>query len=321
MIKALSFINKDKVTQKIPIDKVEEQLKQDNVVWVDAIKPSNEEFDQLQHIFKIHELTIEDTRTAFHLPKLDEYPEYLFLIWYTLNDKPNTVDIEHSQINIYLGSNFIVTVHDNKNNHIEPVFQKCCQEDPFSGKGADWILHLLLDRFVDEYFPFVDRMSQEIDSIEEAIFIRPDRLEMKKLFAIKHKLMDVKKIISPQRDIISMLTRFEGNFISAEHIMYYRDIFDHLMRVLDLADSSRDVVNGVVDIYMSSISNRMNEIMTRLTIVATIFLPLTLITGVYGMNFKHMPELYTRYGYYTVLAVIIGFGFGSYFYFKKKMRI
>jgi len=320
MTKVLSFNKQDKEVAKIKISEVQKRLAGGEVVWLDVEAPTDKDYDELKRILGFHQLTIEDTQDEFHLPKIDEYPDYLFLIWFALNDSPKTPKIEFAQVNVFLGSNYLVTIHKKKLAKIEATFERCCEGQIFSSQGADWLLHILLDHFVDEYFPLIDVISTQIDFIEDKIFNKADQAEMRKLFVLKHKLVEIKKVIAPQRDIISALGRFENKFIAAEHMMYYRDIFDHLIRILDLVDSSRDVVSGVMDIYLSSISNKMNEVMTRLTIVATIFMPLTLITGIYGMNFRNMPELYMKYSYFIVWAFILIFGFGSYLYYKKKLN-
>lgn len=320
MISGISFNRETKKSTRIKFPEMQRRLAGGEIVWLDLEAPADKDYQSLKKVFGLHELEQEDSQSTFHLPKLDEYADHLFIIWHALNDDPMTSKIEHAQVNIFLGKNFLITVHDKKLPYIDEIISTCCKGQQFFGDAADWILHMIVDRFVDEYFPLIDRISNKIDFIEDNVFTKPDSKEMRKLFVLKHELLEIKKIVAPQRDIISQLSRFENKFISAEHLMYYRDIFDHLIRVLDLVDSGRDVVSGIMDIYLSSISNRMNEIMTRLTIVATIFLPLTLITGIYGMNFRFMPELNWRYWYFVVWGFILAFGVGSYLYYKKKLN-
>lgn len=319
MINGLSYKKDAGNSTEISLNEANQKITEGEIVWFDAVNPTSEELAQLSAIFKLHELAIEDSISAFHLPKVDEYDNHIYLIWHALQDEESTPMIDNFQVNIFLGDKFIITTHEAKLSAIDAIFKKAKTGD-FLSEGLDWVLHGILDSFVDAYFPIIDKLSNEIDLIEDKVFKNPDKKEMRNLFVIKHKLREIKKIVAPQRDMISEITRFGDRFINQNHIVYFRDVFDHLIRIVDLVETSRDAVSGIVDIYLSSISNKMNEIMTRLTIVATIFMPLTLITGVYGMNFRYMPELQWRYSYFFVWIIILSFGFGSYYHYKKKMK-
>jgi magnesium transporter len=185
--------------------------------------------------------------------------------------------------------------------------------------GADFLCYTILDQLVDEYMPLLDMMDEEIDVLEDEVVLKkpkPDVLE--RILSLKHSILSLRRIIAPQREVMNRLSRDDLAQIADQHRIYYRDIYDHLVRVHDLSESIRDVVTGALDTYLSATSNRLNEIMKALTLVSTIFLPLSFIAGIYGMNFEYFPEIHWRYGYlyvWTVFILIVG---GMLWYFRRR---
>jgi len=286
-------------------------------IWVDFEAPSEEDFSLLAEGFNFHPLAIEDSKTKFNLPKIDDYKEYLFIVWCDLLDISDTDRMETAEVDVFLGKNFLVTIHDKKVKSIDSVYVRCKKTPDFMGGGIEWVLHDILDRMVDGDFLLVDRISDEVDELEDKIFEASTKEDPKKLFLYKRQLLNIRKIIAPQREVINSLIRHEL-FIERRAYIYFQDITDHLIRIIDFVDTARDVISTAMDIYLSTISNRLNELMKKLTIVATIFMSLTLITGIYGMNFENMPELYWEYGYFIVLLIMMFFAVGIFTYFKFK---
>ncbi|HAW60276.1 MAG TPA: magnesium and cobalt transport protein CorA [Actinobacteria bacterium] len=319
MIRTLLYTPEKGIKENLSLEELKPYLKRkESIIWVDLEKPSEEDYRALSTAFDFHPLAIEDCKAEFNLPKVDDYENYLFIIWYALADVPETAEIESSQADMFLGRNFLVSVHVKKIADIDSLYERCLKNPEFMSRGVDWLLHNLLDNMVDDAFLLVDRMSDEIDELEDEIFESPTQDHVKRLFILKRQMLTIRKIAAPQREIISVLLRYELPFLGKHTYVYFQDISDHLIRIIDLVDTARDVITGAMDVYLSTTSNKLNEVMKKLTVVATIFIPLTLITGVYGMNFKYMPELYWTYGYFAVWVLMIVFAVGMFIYFKRR---
>ncbi len=288
-----------------------------NLVWLDMEKATPEEASLLSTCFNFHPLAIEDCITETLLPKIDNFGDYLFLV---LHGSLAAVDqaFATSEINFFLGRNYLVTYHDEPSRSINRAKDRCLKKGPAMTLGADFLLHDILDGMVDHYFPVLDRFDQAIEKIEEEIFSNPKREILNEIIGLKKEVMALRRVTGPQREILNRLSRDKFRVISSKAAIYYRDVYDHLVRIADLSDSYRDLVSGTLDSYLSQISHRLNEIMKVLTIFTATIMPLTLITGIYGMNFEHMPELQSRYGYFAVLGVMLVVGVGMFWYFRRK---
>lgn len=303
-------------------ENIDSLLAENEIIWLDITNPSKEDLNYIKKYFKIHPLAVEDALQSFHLPKIEAFDNYVFIVWQVLNDNPKTEEIENSQISFVLGENFLITIHIEEIQIVTSLFDQmlkgdCTLENCSILRGPDWVMRSILDKSTEGYFPIVDNINDRSDAIEDLIFESANQKQLKELFDLKRKLLQIRKVISPQRDAVSELVRFE-KYVKPENLAYFRDIFDRLLRILDLVDSARDIISGSMDIYLSATSNKLNEIMKKLTIVATIVLPLTLITGIYGMNFDFMPELRSQYGYFGVLTIMVVFSLIMFIYFKKK---
>ncbi|MDI6892762.1 MAG: magnesium/cobalt transporter CorA [Actinomycetota bacterium] len=318
MLRTLLYTPEKGVKENLSLEELKPYLEKKSIIWVDLEKPSEEEYLALTATFDFHPLAIEDCKTEFNLPKVDDYEDHLFIVWHALTDVPETAQIESSQVDMFLGGNFLVSVHVEKIRDIDSLYERCLKSTEFMSKGVDWLLHSLLDGMVDDAFLLVDRISDEIDELEDEIFESPTQDHIKRLFVLKRQILTIRKIAAPQREIISVLLRYELPFLGKRTYVYFQDISDHLIRIIDLVDTARDVITGAMDVYLSTTSNRLNEVMKKLTVVATIFIPLMLITGIYGMNFKYMPELYWTYGYFVVLVLMAVFAVGMFVYFKSR---
>ncbi len=304
--------------REFEIGELKDLLAKGEFIWLDIQDPEDRDFDLLADAFKFHPLAIEDSRSKFHLPKINEYEDHIFLIWHAIKDVPETPRLETAEVDVFLGRNYLVSIHPMEISHLNKAHEECLKTPDLMKLGLDYLLHSVLDRIVDDYFLIVDRISNRIDGLEDLIFKNPDERHIKALFELKHQMLFIRKLVAPERDIINTLSRFDSEVVKGQMRIYFQDIYDHLIRVVDLVDTSRDVISGAMDIYLSTVSNRLNEVMKKLTIVATIFMPLTLISGIYGMNFRHMPELSIRYYYFGVLAFMFFFAIGMFSYFRWR---
>ena len=296
-------------------------LKDENLVfWADFEAPTFDDDKILLDVFKFHPLTVEDCRANRHHPKVEEFPDYLYFIVHAIRtdsspDRFNTVELDG-----YLGPNYVVTYHHELFNSVEKVKQSIRASPVTCQKGATFILHHIIDAIVDEYLPVMEDFDERINALEDNIFSvrRPNNEILEEILALKRSLLRVKRISSKQLEVLYRMSHGQFSLISGSVLPFFRDIYDHLVRVTDLAESYRDLISGSLEAYLSVVSNRLNEIMKVLTIFSAIMLPLTFIVGVYGMNFEYMPELKRPYGYYTVWAIMIGIAVGMLFYFWRR---
>ena len=308
------------------------------IVWVDLSEPTEEEEKLiLETIFHFHQLAIEDCQRerltperGDHLPKVEDYGSYLFSIINPIDTDEKGVpaanghDIRTHQLNVFLGESYIVTHHYEKSHQIDYGIVSCERNENLLKRGPDYLYHLILDDIVDQYTPMLDGFDQEIDRLEDEVFRRPNQRTLLRILGMKRKVFSLRRITMYQREMVYRLSRGEFELINQEEIAYYRNVFDHMVRAAELAESYRDAMTSLLDAYLSMTSNRMNEIMKVLTMFATFFLPLSFIAGLYGMNFDpntspyNMPELHWMYGYPFALGLMLTVGIGLYLYFKRK---
>jgi len=288
-----------------------------NLIWVDLEAATSEEGIILSRDFNFHPLAIEDCIAETLLPKVDDFDDYIFLVLHgsrTTSDRIFTT----AEINFFLGNNYLVTYHDQPSRSISRSKERCLKLGPAMTQGADFLLHDILDGLVDNYFPILNQYDEAIDQIEAEVFANPTQATLNKIFTLKREITHLRRVTGPQRDILNRLSRDHCRVISSKAAIYYRDVYDHLVRIADLSEAYRDLISGAMEVYLSVVSNRLNEIMKVLTVFTAVMMPLTLITGIYGMNFVHIPELNTRYGYYSILGIMLLIATGMFSYFRKK---
>lgn len=308
-------------------------------IWVDLLTPTYEEEQTiLIDLFGFHQLAVDDCRQerteprhGDHLPKVEDYSDYLFCIINPIDmiEQTHEEDEEepdgriHSiirtrQVNAFLGRNYIVTHHYEPSHAIEQALTMCGKNPLSLDRGPDYIYHLILDDIVNDYSHILDKFDDEIDQLETLVFHTSGRTTFARIQAMKRSLIRLRRITTYQREMVYRLARGEFPLINEKEIAYYRNVFDHLARAVELVESYRDVITGLLDAHLSMTSNRMNEIMKILTIFSTFFLPLTFVAGVYGMNFKFMPELEWPYGYLFSWGVMLLTAGGMFMFFRKK---
>lgn len=295
-------------------------------VWIDIYKSDEKEnLRILKEVFNFHPLAIEDSLKylkdkGLHHPKIDDFEKYLFIVFNGIIPEKGSFKYKLFSLSCFIGNNFLITVHNEETeNTICKDLRATLTESSFK-KGPDFILNLILDEIVDRYYPILDSIESEIDSVEQTIFKEaPSNRTLIRILKIKKELIKLRRISSYQKEVLYKLSRGDSEIISLEESVYYRNVYDHLVRVSDSVESYRDYSAGLLDSYLSLINNKMNEVMKFLTIIATIMLPLTLITGIFGMNFDSIPFLHNEIGFFISIGVmaIIAIVMIIFFRFKK----
>lgn len=297
-------------------------------LWVDLYSTDPGESENvLKNIFNFHPLAIEDALKyvkdeGIHHPKIDDFGEYLFIVFNGIKEDKKHYRCTLFPLSCFLGHNFLVTIHgESAENTIQKNLSNILNERTFK-KGPDYILNLILDEIVDKYYPVLDNIEIEIDHVEEELFKgSPGNRVLIKILNLKKELIRLRRISSYQKEVLFKLTRGDSDLISLEESVYYRNVYDHLVRVSDTTESYRDYVAGMLDSYLSIVNNKMNEVMKFLTIIATIILPLSFITGIFGMNFEFIPFLHDRTGFYIALITMALVAGGMLYWFRKKKWI
>lgn len=275
---------------------------------------------QLADCFHLHPLVLEDILNTEQRPKLEDYGEYLYIVLKSLTFASHDDDeVTVEQISIVLGPHYVLslaeqdtTLFDSVRTRINPPGTRIRRQ------GTDYLAYVLMDIIVDGYFTVLERLGEHIDDLEEDLAVRPTREMLHTLHNLKRQMIILRSGIWPLREVVSALARAESPLLQAGTGVYLQDLYDHTIQVIETLDTYRDMLSGMLDIYLSSISNRMNEIMKVLTIISTIFMPLTFIAGVYGMNFRHMPELDWPWGYPVVMGLMLLIGILMVRYFRRK---
>ncbi|HEX5732748.1 MAG TPA: magnesium/cobalt transporter CorA [Blastocatellia bacterium] len=287
-----------------------------NIIWVDVADPTSEDFEELAKEFGFHPLSIEDCRNEHQRPKVEEFQGYYFIVLYEAELIMGR-HLELRELNIFLGKNYLVTVHSQPIRAIETAERLWREWKDLAERGTGLLAYLMIDVIVDDYMPLLDALSDRMDDLEDQIFVDFQAAAIEEIFRIKKELLFLRRSVTPLRDVFNTLLRREQPIFSRETHVYFQDVFDHLIRVADTIDTLRDMLSSTMDAYLSISGNRMNTIMKRLTSISTILMSVTLIAGIYGMNFDFMPELKWKYGYVGTLLSMVVVGLAIYYYFRK----
>ncbi len=294
-------------------------IKKDGLLWIDIEDVRDEDAKLLSDVFGFHPLAVEDCISRdIHPPKIDDFEDYLFVIVHGINYHTESEVVETTELAFFMGKNYVVTTHDVPMRSITSMLDRIRKDGRLMRRGADFLAHDIIDALVDNIMPTIEQMDEKNDQLEDEALHKPKRETLMAIMQLKRSILSLTRIILPQREIVNRLSRGEYNLISERAQIYYRNIFDHLVRIEMLTLGLRDMTESVLSTYLSSVSNRMNEVMKVLTLIATIFIPLTFIAGIYGMNFASMPELQWRYGYFGILIVMAVIGISLAIYFRKK---
>lgn len=275
--------------------------------------------EQLGQNFNVHSLALEDILNTQHRPKLEDFDDFSLIIIKMMffDEKIQTIGTE--QISIVLGANYLLSFQEHEGDIFDGVRRRLERSNGrIRQRGPDYLAYALLDSVVDSYFHILEKVGDRLVLLEERLLGNHDQAVLAEIHHYKKELMSIRKAVWPLREVVNALYKDDSTLISEDTQVFLRDLYDHTIQVLDSVEIFRDTVSGLQDLYMSSVSNRMNEIMKVLTIIASIFIPLTFIAGIYGMNFEYIPELKLRWGYFAVWGLMIGCVAGMITYFRKK---
>ncbi len=291
--------------------------KKEGITWVNVPGLGNVEMiRELGKLLDFHPLALEDVLQIPQRPKVDDYASHIFVVIRMLHFEQT---VETEQVSIFLGSDFVVTFQEHPGDCLDPVRERLRKgTGQLRQQGADYLMYAILDTVIDNYFPFLERVGEVVEELENEVVARPTRETLRRVHDIKRDLLDVRRAVWPLRDAVNALIRNENPLLRETTQVYLRDCYDHTIQVLDVVVTYRELAGGLMDVYLSSISNKMNEVMKVLTIIATIFIPLTFIAGLYGMNFERMPELRWAWAYPAVLLVMVMLAGVMLLYFRHK---
>jgi magnesium transporter len=290
------------------------------VTWINVVGIHDlANVENLGDCLNLHPLVLEDILSTDQRPKLEDFGDYIYLVLKSLKYGDETDEIDAQQISLIIGANYVLSFCEGNEDLFQPVALRIRNNlGRIRRSGADYLAYALMDLIVDNYFVILERLGETIEFLEEALVTRPLPATLQSIHKLKLDMLILRKSIWPLREVISKLQRRESPLIKEPTGIYLKDVYDHAIQVIETIETYRDMLSGMVDIYLSSMSNRLNEVMKVLTIIATIFIPLTWIAGVYGMNFKNMPELEWRYGYLVIMVSMVSIALVMLIFFKKK---
>ncbi|MFY9365875.1 MAG: magnesium/cobalt transporter CorA [Brevefilum fermentans] len=308
------LIEKDGKTmvESADLDDVRAALKdQETLLWVDLDGAAPDESRQiLTQVFDFHPLSVDDALVEIHVPKIDDWGSYLYTALVAIRPDRPLDDIDKSiELDVFVGANYIVTCHQEPVAAIDLVWNNLLHNEAQLQRGSKFILYQLIDALVDEYMQMIDYLDAQVDEIEDTVIIKPDKKMLEDIFSIKRSLLNLRRIVSPQREVLNKLSRGDFEIVSQKERMYFRDLYDHLVRVHEIIESLRDMVSGALDTYLSVVNNQLSNIMKTLTIITTLFMPLSFLTGFFGMNFfsasGQLNHLTSSVSFFLAMAVMV----------------
>ena len=291
----------------------------ESVIWINVGGVHQVDIvEMLGKQFMLHPLLLEDVTNTDQRPKLDDYETYYYLVikMLSLTDRK---EISVEQVSLVLGRNYVISFQENGTDVFQPVRERLRGgKGRLRQSGADYLLYALVDATVDQYFAILEFLGEKIEAVQQAVVDRPEPETLNDIHALKRQLLFFRRVVWPLRDVMNNLSRSDCPFLQEPTKVFFRDVHDHVVQIVDTIETLREMVSASLDIYLSSVSYRLNAVMRVLTVITTIFMPLSFIASIYGMNFEHMPELHSRWGYPLVLAVMTAVGVGMLLLFKKK---
>ncbi|MFZ5807803.1 MAG: magnesium/cobalt transporter CorA [Chloroflexota bacterium] len=297
----------------------------DGLLWVDfqASPPATDE-PILRDVFGFHPLAIDDALQESHIPKIDDWEEYLYIVLHAIQfERIDGSSLETLELDIFVGRNYLVTHHDQPIAALNAVWEESQRDERHWKNGSDYLLYRLVDRVVTGYLPVLEEVDDEIERIENQVFSNPQPKLVERIFTLKRAIAHLRRVISPQREVLNKLARDDYTVIDRKARIYFRDVYDHLVRLHDISESIRDLVSGALDTYLSVINNRMNDIMKTLTIITTLFMPLSFVVGFFGMNFFPSPNgdfrIWTTHLVFRIAVLVLFLTpVGMYLWVKRK---
>jgi len=300
------------------IDNLKDKISPNQINWINIISPRNLDLKNLETHFNIHPLIIEDIYSTNQRLKIDPFPDYLFIVLNAINSCEDE-ELELEQVSIILSKNYVFSFQEFSPDQFVQIQERIKQSrGRIRKQGVDYLVYVLFDVLVDNYFTILEDFGDKLEELQENLVRNPNPEILQEIYDFKKKILKIRKATWPLREVISQLSKRDSEFISDSSIIYFRDVNDHIFHIIDTIETYREMTSGLIDLFMSSISNKMNEIMKVLTIIATIFIPLTFIVGIYGMNFQFMPELAWKWGYLTIICIMVLIALGMIVFFRRK---
>ena len=302
------------------IDEALQYRDQDSITWVTIEGLADASIvESIGEHFNIHPLVLEDILNTHQRPKLEEHEDYLYIVLKSLTPNSEKFDIEYEQISLLILKNFVFTFKEKSDSLFSSLLNRIeLSHGRVRSLGSDYLMYTLLDTIVDQNFGVLDQLDETLAALEDDIFTDPTPQMLEKIHQIKLEVIKMRRYVSPVRDLSANLLRNESELINPSTHIYLRDVHDHVMRIIESIETHRDILSSLLDIYLSSVSSKLNEVMKLLTVFSAIFIPLTFIAGIYGMNFKHMPELDWKWGYPSIWLVFLTLSTSLYFFFRRK---
>lgn len=273
-----------------------------SLLWVDMEELEDEDIEILMNVFGLHPLTVEDCIMVNARPKVEDFCNYLFFVTQGVRLNPENNKIETYEVDFCLGKNYLITVHTEPIEAIALNRERVDKGSPVISRGSDFLMYCILESLSDSYFPIVDKFDKRVDEMEEDLFKNPTTKTFNQIYRLKNDTMLLRRTIGPQVDTMSMLTRGDFSLIKPVNYVYFRNVYDHLVRINDIVGTSRDIVTGALEAYVSIVSNRLNEVMKVLTILATVMMPFVVIPSIYGMNLRFLPFAQHEQGLWFILG-------------------
>lgn len=289
----------------------------DGFLWLDLDSPGEDDRALLREALGFHPLALEDAFRARERPKLDIYPDHYFIVFYALAYDPAD-GLRRTPVHFFVGPRYLVTVHPEAVPEIEEVAARWGGREPLGPVAPGSLVYALLDALLDRYFPILDRIAEEVEAIEERLFGGSDGRLIEGIFRMRKALLELRRVVAPEREVINLLLRRELPVFRAEDMVYFQDLYDRLVRLTESIDLYRDMLSGALESYLSLQSNRLNEIVKVLTIASIILMADALVAGIYGMNFRYMPELEWPWGYPMALLLMAGVSVGLALFFRRR---
>jgi len=299
-------------------------LARGGAMWVDIDSTVRAQHALLEKVFRFHHLAIEDTLNPHSRVKLEEYGDYLFIILRGISLASQTddpYDLETKDLYAFLGPRYLVTVHAGPSQSIDRVFASVVRSPDLLDRGVERALHAVFDDLIDEYFPILDQVDEFIDGLEERVFVNFDEDALRDIFTVKRLVLSLRRYLQPSREVMNILTNRPSALITPEVQLYFRDIYDHVLRINDALDTNRDLLSSTMDSYLTQVSNRLGTTTKALSVVATMSLPFVVVSGMWGMNFSHIPLSSWPHGFWVLLIVQLALGAALLIYLRKRRWI
>jgi magnesium transporter len=280
-------------------------------LWVDIDTCVPEQVEFLKGIKELHPLAIEDALAKNSRPKLEEYPNCLFVIvvGVRFHEKtPDPYDLETYDLSFFLARNVVITAHAGLSTAVEDVAERITKNPDLMARGSDRLAHAIMDGSIDEYFPLLDKIDEFVDTLEQRVIVNFDQNALAEIFSVKRLVLSLRRHVAPEREVFNILTNRPSTLLSPESQIYYRDIYDHVLRINDSIDTYRDLLSSVLDSYLTQVSNRLGKVSKGLAVVATISLPFVVVSGMWGMNVQHIPLADHPHAFWWMLAIQLGLG-------------